>query len=254
MRVQLELRVLYDAPALDCRRVLRVLPLPRLPDESGSERLSIFPAPDSQKEERDAHGNRVLRVFHRRIEREFRLHLEVCSSHFPAPDGFENPSGWQKMPSRATPFAPELLEIARAHRAFPPPARARLLNELVWQSLEYRGQTSDHPANAGLIWQARAGSCADFAHVLIALGRAAGLAARYVAGFGPAPGALHAWVEFAFEGAWHGFDPTHGRELERVQALYLPVATGRDFYDCAPHRGQFRGQGARLELHCTLDG
>ena len=250
MRARLQLRVLYDAPALDCKRSVRILPLGRPSVQVQSEHLTVFPPPDSQAEELDSWNNRRLRVFHRRIEREFALHLEIETRELQQAVPLESLSGQLKMPSRAAPFAPQLLEIARAHRALAPRERARIFNQLVFESLEYSSQISERPDHAGHIWTRKGGSCADFAHVLLVLCRASGLAARYVAGFGPAPGALHAWVEVAFDGAWHGFDPTHGRE---AVGLYLPVATGRDFYDCAPHQGRFRGRSARLELRCELE-
>ncbi len=249
MRARLQLRVVYDAPAFDCGRVLRILPLARPSIRVDSEHLTIFPPPDSQSEEFDAWNNRRLRTFHRRIEREFALHLDIEAQQLEQVVPLESLNGLLKMPSRAAPFAPQLLEIARAHRALASRERARTFNQLVFESLGYTSQTSERPDNAAQIWAHQRGTCADFAHVLLALCRASGLAARYVAGFGPAPGALHAWVEVAFEGTWHGFDPTQGRE---AVGLYLPVATGRDFYDCAPHQGRFRGRGAQLELRCEL--
>jgi len=251
MRAELELRVRYDAPARLCGRVLRVLPLRRPDFQTHAEHLTVFPPPDSQSEDVDPWNNRRLRVFHRRIKREFHFKLEIETRETFAPVAVERLSGQWKMPSRAAPFTPELLEIARAYHAWKPSERAALLNRLVFERLEYEGQTCAHPANCGEVWKRARGSCADFAHVLLSLGRASGLPARYVAGFGPAPGALHAWVEFAFDGTWHGFDPTHGRE---AKGLYLPVATGRDFYDCAPHVGRFRGQGAHIEMRCALFG
>lgn len=249
MRARLEIRVLYDAPAQKCGRVLRVLPLPRPSLEPSHERFTFFPPPDSHTVDLDPWNNRRLHVFHRHIEREFRLSLEAQVHPLATPVPLGGPIGMLKMPSRATPFAPQLLEIAREARSQQPLPRAHLLNRHVFESLQYTTQTSERPAGAGQIWQEGRGSCADFAHVLLALCRASGLAARYVAGFGPAPGALHAWVEVAVDGAWLGFDPTHGRE---AVGLYLPVATGRDFYDCAPHRGRFHGQGAQLQLRCEL--
>jgi len=249
MRAELELRVRYDLPASLCGRVLRVLPLRRPNFEVQSEHLTVSPPPDSQSEDVDPWNNRRLRVFHQRIEREFRLQLEIEARAIDAPVALERLNGQLKMPSRAAPFVPELLEIGRAYAPWKPCERAALLNLLVFERLEYDGQTSDHPTNSEEVWKRGRGSCADFAHVLLSLSRASGLPARYIAGFGPAPGALHAWVEFAFEGAWHAFDPTHGRE---AKGLYLPVATGRDFYDCAPHVGRFRGQSAHLEMRCTL--
>ncbi len=248
MRARLFLRIIYDAPALDCRRVLRVFPLERPPVEN--EILSISPSPLFQQERRDHFNNRVLHLHHARIEREFTLSLDVEAPPAPLPLPVE-PEGlaqW-KLPSRAVAFSPEFLTLARDFRGLAPLKRAEKVNQLVFDSFHYTPDISPRPLNAISIWTQKRGTCADFAHVLLALGRASGLPSRYVAGFGPAPGALHAWVEFGIAGYWHAFDPTHGR---RADGLYLPVATGRDFYDCAPHQGSFRGGNALLEMRCEL--
>ncbi|BCM89860.1 hypothetical protein IAD21_01708 [Abditibacteriota bacterium] len=217
---------------------------------SESENLSISPPPTFQEEHPDRFGNRVLHLRHRHIEREFALSLDLQAPTQSSLRTLERGTiGDWKLPSRAVAFSPELLALAREYRALSPPERAEKLNNLVFDSLEYTTDVKPHPLNATSIWTQKRGSCADFAHVLLALGRAAGLPSRYIAGFGPSPGALHAWVEFGFEGHWHAFDPTHGR---RAEGLYLPVAQGRDFYDCAPHQGSFRGGNARLEMHCEL--
>lgn len=248
MRARLLLRVCYDAPALDCRRVLRVLPLPI--SGATKETVGIFPAPAFQNESRDRFGNRVLHLRHARIEREFSLSLDWQATSIPFSSEVERgTTGAWKLPSRAVAFSLELLGHARAFRSLPTTERAEKLNQLVFESLEYTSELNSHPLNATAIWTQKRGTCADFAHVLLALGRAAGLPARYVAGFGPAPGAFHAWAEFGLDGYWHAFDPTYGR---RVEGLYLPVARGRDFYDCAPHQGSFRGRNARLQMHCEL--
>ena len=223
--------------------------LPRFSAHPPQEHLAISPPPTFQKESADRFGNRVLHIHHSHIEREFLLRLEC---HFPQSPFISNEVGslgvW-KMPSRAVPFSPDLGEIARSCRRLSPLERAHALNTFVFESLTYQTHSTDKPANATQIWQQKHGSCADFAHVLLTLSRASGLAARYVAGFGPAPGALHAWVEISIRGTWHPFDPTHGRE---ATGLYWPVAVGRDYYDCPPHRGVFHGQSARLELECEL--
>ena len=248
MRARLFLRVCYDAPALDCRRVLRVLPW--VTDSALNETIEISPPPAFQEEHRDRFGNRALHLRHARIEREFSLSLDgrypAISTPLPIERGT---AGAWKLPSRAVAFSAELLSLARDFRSLPPAERAEKLNQLVFESLQYTLELNSHPLNATTIWTQKCGTCADFAHVLLALGRAAGLPSRYVAGFGPAPGALHAWVELGFDGHWHPFDPTHGR---RAEGLYLPVAKGRDFYDCPPHRGYFRGGNAQLVMHCEL--
>ena len=93
------------------------------------------------------------------------------------------------------------------------------------------------------------GVCQDYAHVMIALCRAAGLPARYVSGHLVGEGGSHAWVEvFAPDPSTAGrgrpvavaFDPTHDRRARRG---YLTVAFGRDYGDVAPTSGTFEGLG-----------
>ncbi|MDP8936334.1 MAG: transglutaminase family protein, partial [Actinomycetota bacterium] len=95
------------------------------------------------------------------------------------------------------------------------------------------------------------GVCQDYAHVMIALCRAAGLPARYVSGHLVGEGGSHAWVEVVVSSSAVGggtdgralavaFDPTHDRRARRG---YLTVAVGRDYADVAPTSGTFEGLG-----------
>lgn len=91
------------------------------------------------------------------------------------------------------------------------------------------------------------GVCQDYAHLMVSVCRAAGVAARYVSGHMAGEGGSHAWVE-VLTADDHGhrpavvaFDPTHDR---RAGAGYLTVATGRDYADVAPTSGCFQGEGA----------
>lgn len=90
------------------------------------------------------------------------------------------------------------------------------------------------------------GVCQDYAHVMLALCRTAGLPARYVSGHLVGEGGSHAWVEVILaDSARPGravavaFDPTHDR---RACSGYLTVAVGRDYADVAPTSGTFEGQ------------
>ncbi|MGY3670879.1 transglutaminase-like domain-containing protein (plasmid) [Marinovum sp. KMM 9989] len=74
-----------------------------------------------------------------------------------------------------------------------------------------------------------AGVCRDYAHVLIALVRAAGLPARFVSVYAPdvVPQDFHAVVEVYLDGGWHIVDPTgmaRSPEIARICA-------GRDAAD-----------------------
>lgn len=82
------------------------------------------------------------------------------------------------------------------------------------------------------------GVCQDFAHVMLALCRAAGVTAPYVSGHMVGEGGSHAWVEVVVDSLAVAFDPTHDR---RAQRGYLTVAIGRDYADVAPTSGRFHG-------------
>jgi len=91
------------------------------------------------------------------------------------------------------------------------------------------------------------GVCQDYAHVMLAVCRAAGLRARYVSGHLTGEGGSHAWVEVVVTGPSDedanrtvavAFDPTHDRRADRG---YFTVAVGRDYADVAPTSGTFEG-------------
>jgi transglutaminase-like putative cysteine protease len=248
-RTQLEIQVRYTRPASQCRRVLRVLPLVREGQTILSERWKTDPAASFSWEKSDQWDNRRLLLRHRHIEAEFRfgMELEIEASGEPVPEERPDFARW-KMPSRAVVFTPELQGIAREFKDAPPLERAAKLAEICAERLEYRSQTSATPGTCDKIWMGKRGSCADFAHVFLSLCRSSGLPARYVAGFNATQGQMHAWAEVWCVGSWHAFDPTLGKTAARGS---VAVCTGRDFYDCAPHTGSFRGEGmAALKLWC----
>jgi transglutaminase-like putative cysteine protease len=95
------------------------------------------------------------------------------------------------------------------------------------------------------------GVCQDFAHVMLAVCRRAGIPSRYVSGylydpFGIGDVASHAWVDILdSERGWVSLDPTHDREQNEQ---YVRVAVGRDYGDVPPTRGLFKGKAVE-----TLD-
>jgi len=91
------------------------------------------------------------------------------------------------------------------------------------------------------------GVCQDYAHVMLALCRAAGTPARYVSGHLAGEGGSHAWVEVLVADRRRpgravavAFDPTHNR---RATTGYLTVAVGRDYADVAPTSGTYESGG-----------
>lgn len=113
---------------------------------------------------------------------------------------------------------------------------ARNICHWVHDYMEYMPLSTDMNTTAGDVWNTRRGVCQDYAHLMIAVCRQKGLAARYVCGFVVGTGETHAWVE-VFDGyAWVGFDPTHDI---RLQLGYVKLAHGRDASDCPVSRGVY---------------
>ena len=250
-RTRLQLNVRYSAEAFNCRRVLRVLPLQRANQHIQIERLQISPAPELQAENFDRFGNRRLHLFHRSL-REFQLELKLETRVVEAEILVDEANlGVWKMPSRAIRFAPEFGFLSKEARRLEPLERAIWICAQCFETLEYRPETDDSPPEAREVWLRRFGNCADFTHVFLTICRMSGLAARYVAGFNPGEGQMHAWAEVRVGEVWRAFDPTHGRA---PSPGCVAVAMGRDFHDTAPTRATFRGEAsAQLRLSCRTE-
>jgi transglutaminase-like putative cysteine protease len=101
------------------------------------------------------------------------------------------------------------------------------------------------------LWLQR-GVCQDFAHLAVAVLRAAGLPGRYVSGYlltNPPPGqqrrigadASHAWASAFVPGhGWVDFDPTNDIFCREE---HITTAYGREFGDVSPVRGTVVGGG-----------
>ncbi len=140
---------------------------------------------------------------------------------------------------------PELTELGRSLRAESTPMQAGLAAvEWAHEALHYERGATHVRTSSALARAAGGGVCQDFAHVTLALLRAAGLPARYVSGYlHPAPeagvgetltGESHAWVEF-WAGDWVAADPTSLAEVEHVGTCCWP--RGRSYADVRPLSG-----------------
>jgi transglutaminase-like putative cysteine protease len=92
----------------------------------------------------------------------------------------------------------------------------------------------------------RSGVCQDFAHVMLEMLRSLGIPCRYVSGYVcpnesgmRGEGATHAWIEAWLPGSgWVGNDPTNN---VWVTNNHVKLAVGRNFRDCTPIKGTFKG-------------
>src|SRR6476620_6808196 len=140
-------------------------------------------------------------------------------------------------------------QVARELRETPGPAAAlSRLGEWLREHVEYETGTTSVSTTAVEVLRAGRGVCQDYAHLGIAVLRAARIPARYASGYlypdelGGVVGELHqgeshAWLE-AWVGDWHPLDPTSGSP---VAARHVPVARGRDYADVAPLKGVYHG-------------
>lgn len=161
--------------------------------------------------------------------------VELKAYRLPEP----SPSGMYKIASRMTETDAEMEHHARRWCCQGTPLEQALsLADGLHGYLTYAPGSTGVGTPAIEAFHGRRGVCQDYAHVLLALCRSRGLAARYVAGFLPGEGATHAWVEVHSEGAWYAIDPTNNN---RIDCGYIKVAQGRDAADCPVNRGLFTG-------------
>lgn len=130
-----------------------------------------------------------------------------------------------------------------------PLKNALVLSEYVYATLQYEQGVTSVETPTEEIWALKAGVCQDFAHLLLFMLRLIGVPARYVSGYVcpkeegvRGAGATHAWVEayIPFYG-WLGLDPTNNTI---VNDGHVRMAIGRNFADCTPIKGTYKGTGA----------
>jgi transglutaminase-like putative cysteine protease len=155
------------------------------------------------------------------------------------------------MPSMHAPITPELEALSKEQL----PSSGSFSESIqglctyIFENFKYMPGVTDVRTPLIEVVKKRQGVCQDFAHLMIALIRCAGLPARYVSGYIETESvstsslvgatASHAWVEvYLPSGLWLGIDPTNDMlEGER----HVQIGIGRDYNDVPPLRGVFKG-------------
>ena len=130
-----------------------------------------------------------------------------------------------------------LLMVASQEFGHLPPgySRAKAICDWVGRHVTFQGNTSSSTTSAVDTLIERVGVCRDFAHLMIALCRAANLPARMASGMDygadPAlgPPDFHAYVEVFLGDRWYMFDPSG----TAIPMGFVRFATGRDAADIA---------------------
>jgi transglutaminase-like putative cysteine protease len=243
-------RYAYDGPAYDVRQRLVALPRARHGNLHRRARHVSVDAGAEPAGRLDPHGNEVvsvsLPVVPAAVEFTLAALVERVGPHADAllpAAALADPR--LRRPTRLTTPSPELRALAAALRAAHPRDAdlAEALCSRLRAELAFAFDATTVFTTAAEAYALRRGVCQDFAHVMLAVCRQAGIPARYVSGhlLGERGGS-HAWVEVLVPdpvGARAlGFDPTNGC---RAGPRHLPVAVGRDYADVAPTSGVYSG-------------
>lgn len=116
----------------------------------------------------------------------------------------------------------------------------------VFEQFQYTKGITNVETTIDEILEHHGGVCQDFAHVLLQILRTIKIPSRYVSGYicpnkngMRGEGATHAWVEAFIPGfGWAGVDPTNNIW---VTNKHIKLAVGRNFNDCTPIKGTFKG-------------
>jgi transglutaminase-like putative cysteine protease len=179
------------------------------------------------------------------------LHREIATLWSLAAD---SPQHFLSASSRV-PIVPEIADYAAASIGRTGSVRAAAMDLClsIHRDFVYDRDATRVDTGAADAFRLRRGVCQDFAHVMIAGLRSAGIPAGYVSGFLrtlPPAGkprlegadAMHAWVRVwcGLEAGWIEFDPTNAM---MAGPGHISIGHGRDYADISPIVGVLRTSG-----------
>ncbi len=241
----------YSAPVTDLRQRLKVVPpLSHGPQRRSGWQLGVRGVTSwSTRSGLDRFGNVTIEISVPRVDDavEFLLDVEADTDESRWPYEPVVDRGYLR-PTRLTRAEGSVAELVPASAD---PSVASLC-ERVYHSLDYEWGITGVGTTASEALAGGRGVCQDYAHIMLAVCRAAGIAARYVSGHLGGEGGSHAWVEVlrphpygANRWIAQGWDPTHNR---RADSDYLVVGVGRDYADVTPLSGTYDGPGVTNTL------
>lgn len=162
----------------------------------------------------------------------------------------------EKFDSMAT-VRDEVSGLMNEHQS--PLSVATQMAAFVYNNFEYKQGITSVETGIDDVWKLKAGVCQDFAHMLLVMLRMIGIPSRYVSGYicpehqeFRGAGATHAWVDaYIPDYGWIGLDPTNNC---LVSDRHVRLAIGRNFSDCTPVKGTYKGQADHtLEVSVIID-
>lgn len=148
----------------------------------------------------------------------------------------------------------ELMELVNAEKSKDdtPYQVALRFCRYVYDNFKYIKGVTTVETTLDEIWKLKAGVCQDFAHILTLMLRIVHIPARYVSGYictnrstaMRGEGATHAWAEaYIPDYGWLGIDPTNNCVANDT---HIRLAVGRNFSDCSPVKGVYKGASEHL--------
>lgn len=262
LAVQNQFSYFYEAPVSSVRTMMRLAPAQHYGKQRRLDvRWHLEPSAD-YRHYTDAFGNLVWQFDHAQVEKTINclVELRVETTGTYATDGV---LAFQGVGLQDADCTVDPLEFTRlTHLVDGSDALARLAHQLrergsspveladailnqVHAHMRYEPGRTHVGTPASDAFGIATGVCQDYAHVMLALCRLAGLPARYVSGYLPGEGRMHAWVEVLLPigepstPVWVAYDATHQR---RCDEHYVTVAIGRDYQDIAPTSGYYSGE------------
>ena len=269
----------YDLPVIAGRHVLRLMPAVQAGEQDVlSMQLVIDPACEERVDIVDFFGNAAVEIAYRsphdkivfdlrcRVDRHVVPRTNVVSPVLAALEaevaaelslGPQSPHHFLGRSPRVRPmpemnaYTSALLREGMTAHELVLALGAALHRDMKFDPKATTVDTAPEEAFAG-----RHGVCQDFAHIMIACLRGAGVPAGYVSGFLrtiPPKGkprlsgadAMHAWVQAwcGHEAGWVEYDPTNNL---LVGDDHIVVARGRDYSDVSPVKGVLRTAGSQV--------
>lgn len=286
MRYDIGIRISYEyeRPAVTGRHLLRLMPQ-NIPGRQQlvAGRLEIQPQAEERSDRKDFFGNGVVEIAyrspHEKIEFELRCRVDRRAN---ANDAIVTPAISTlaaDIAAQATldPYAPHHFlsksprvapnEMMTAYAAalvtpeMPAFEAVRAIGAALHKDMTFDAEATTVDTPPEEAFAGKRGVCQDFAHIMIACLRSAGIPAGYISGFLrtiPPPGqprlsgadAMHAWVTAwcGHEAGWIEFDPTNNLS---VAGDHIAVARGRDYSDVSPVKGVLRTSGAQSSSHAV---
>lgn len=274
--VRLELHYDYEASVHGDRHLVRVVPvsIPGVQRVIASS-LRFDPRPEQETTFTDFFGNTVTTIaytgYHDHLDVRLTARVQVEDIQAPADlspnlDGLKQEIAglWSLGPesphhflaaSPRVPLAPDITAYAQQAIAGAPSVQAAALALCLAIHHDFKYDKEATRVDTGAIeaFELRRGVCQDFAHVMIAGLRGAGIPAGYVSGFLrtiPPKGkprlegadAMHAWVRVwcGQHAGWLEFDPTNAM---LAGPDHITIGNGRDYSDVSPIVGVLRTSG-----------